>query len=254
MRPGGLVYAVFDRYADASCTQRVATTGPCSGLPSAALVLHRDDPCRTTFTFSEVNEEESTLYGAMSGACMPLEHAGEEIFSLGADIPLTDLPEVADVLLGTGALRARYRSDGTGDALLPAGFTLADGTACNPERLADGKLHCLPSSSVLSIGGTDEYFADSACTHEIVDLGSGGATCPAPTLPSVAVAIESSGCGTDEVTAIYDVVGLSATVDAYGWDSMHVCQPVGHIDGEAYAEIGKALDPFNFPEITAVTE
>lgn len=250
---GASTTAVF---SDSACTSPAPYVPPCV-VPTiiAKYLLQQCQPVE--MTLHEVGDEISALYQVVEEACVAAPEAGVS-YAVGAELDPTTLPNVEEVELGGGRVRARVDADQDGRPMSLYG-TLIDsntGATCNAMRFegdASGISRCLPNS----VGYVDQNlstFVDPECTEGLYIHDPGVCDTDAPT---IAYRATSEPCAT-----FYEaIVGLSAfsgsTVYVVGAPGTCVATPIANVVTSPTAvalRVGDEVPLEDFPAITTRVE
>ena len=145
------------------------------------------------FTLAAVGSQVFGPYTGRPGNCSPLTPPNTTTWSVGADVPMTNFPEVTTALVGTGRIRAQVAVSDDVPLAQTGAFDTSVNAACTPTSIGGG-WYCTTSFDPSPWCATT--YADAACTTPIVvrrycapvpravvlgvDQGGGFCTAPSP--------------------------------------------------------------------------
>jgi len=246
-------------FVDDGCTQVAGRfTGEAKCGPSLALMELSSpavDGCGSGvgYTMYQVGAEVASGYRKTSPTtCDPDTGGGgnRRYYTKGAAYPTDPLPKLIEKAVGTGRLRLRHDTYADIQLGYSALYDETLGVSCSPERFADGKLYCLPTSRLHV--PVDVHFTDATCTTNPVFLGSrcsppsfahvDSPTCAAPTWPMTP--LKRIGAEVPAGTTVYFKDGASGA-----------CSPLTLAPAQvAYAIGANVTVPELFAEVTQSTE
>jgi hypothetical protein len=249
-------------FADSTCQTRIASVQQtaCNAEPPTALIDARVDvgscPIALSFELYEIDAVRETSRHEVddAGACVASTLLPDESYIQGAAIDASTLPTLETLVVGTGAVRARFSGFG-GVPYVPIGYRhtgLLDesGEDCLPFRFPDGSLRCVPTSFSHATSRSLVY-EDASCDGSPVVAWVPQPTCPAgPALPRGAVFVDPTACEL-AVTELMAVVGKSTASTLYARDAASgACQAITPSSPPpTYLRLGDALDPAAFPDL-----
>lgn len=231
-------------YTDAACSGggvfRDFARAPCAQA-EVGVTWQRDACGVSHLTLHALQRELDVAYADTETGCAAVEQvAGDRFFALGPALGLDAFPLVAHARAGSGRLRASYLASARGLPLqLEGQFWDSElNRACEPSRLVDGTLRCVPSVTTARIEA-DGPFADPGCGRQLVAVATAPDGCDAP-VPKQAVRQSPQ----PELVAEYFELGARfEPVDGvvyYVEDDACVTTPA--LDGEDYYEVRGLLD------------
>jgi hypothetical protein len=257
-----------NEWADTSCTQVAAHIASSCPEPTIAVDAINQNNCwaNPTIHAYAVGAPIATAYFSGPGcSSLSSDTSGDLAFATAGPIDTATIPAVGVAAFGSTALRTYFRASPDGVPILPVGLgvlpnsegalfrDVARSADCWATQLADGSWRCLPAAYALV--GDLRYFADAACTQEVVDAGDFSQPCP-PIAPVVALRAPTTACGSDaRVETIY---ALSAPMPAGAVYSIYgaggSCLPASVPTGDRLYPLGAPIDPTTFPSLTERTE
>ncbi|MBX3214030.1 MAG: hypothetical protein KF850_18490 [Labilithrix sp.] len=158
-------------FTDGTCATPAARTALAPACAAPDIVLRRRTVvpavgcAESYFTLAEVGSQITGTYSGSPGNCTTFTPPRTTMWSLGAEIPITTFPEIEDVLVGVGRVRAKIaRSNGSTLSQVGAFDTAAD-ALCSPTKIGD-EWFCTSTFDPSPWCGFD--YADSACTTPIL--------------------------------------------------------------------------------------
>jgi hypothetical protein len=183
-----------ERFADARCTEPVATPLQAWGTPTVILdQVGYEGGCSGSgdrYDLYEAGEAVDTVYElSTDGQCRAVSNLeGRLNLRLGDPIDPETLPAVEPIDLGTGDVRARFWG-AEGVPFLPIDFVgRSTGEECYERTLSDGEVRCVPSTWLIAA-----MYAREDCSGGRVAVHTGCAPHPAGLLVSRSV---PPGCPT----------------------------------------------------------
>ena len=157
-------------YADSACATEVGYSFvTCSPPTPFVTVFEEVTQCGVRMSIrARGNELTDGGFMKTGTRCMADTTPNKRRFALGPAIPFSAFPPARVLSIGTGVLRVRAPGDDQGKAVSgqTSWFDTAAGVTCSPERMSDGKVHCVDVRNGMS---GFALFSDAACTNPIFD-------------------------------------------------------------------------------------
>jgi hypothetical protein len=243
-------------FAGAGCSERVVPTP--DGCEPAALVAVYGQGCEAEYSLFApgARGETATVYDGQEICVAETATEAFGVYGLGAPMASSSLPQFGSRSVGTGRLRARYRTAMNGRQLEPQGFVDLDlgGAPCGAQTFADGTVRCAPAARFLWFSDETQlypgFFLDPACERAAVRIDFTGA-CSAPA-PSFAAVYERSLCGTSPIAELRTLGAPAIPTELYMLDAASGCVPAEFPPDERWSEIGPVVDPGTLVELVRV--
>lgn len=245
--------SAISHFADASCTQPVASYTSCASKPKfAAETVPAPDGCSTAKTriynlgaefgapSADGGPAAVTLYTKSGASCVSTPPAANTIYvATTTEAPPADFVAFHETRLPVGdALNAVYYDGDEGSRLFATFEDKAGATPCTFAPMSDGTLRCAPSS--LNVSALFDRYSDGACKSELAF-----ASCPAS-----AKLARRTGLACPNVTRFYEL-GANVPSDAgIFYKGAGSCITAPPIDGFAPRELGAEVLPSVFQDGT----
>jgi hypothetical protein len=254
------------RFADASCTARVAWTG---GFTRCAprFAVEPGSVCggdRSRWYVAGAPVASDALFINGSGTCGPAPRDPFEssYFALGTEVDPGTFPLLRYEVAGSGPVRVRRVVTPDGYTVAADGFEDArTGEICTPLDLSDGSRRCIPSGDprMGRVNATldNDYFFDAACNEPVVFAGGTYVGCPSAR-PALVVQPDPRGenacLGATTRVRVYQVGAERPNAPIYHRDGAGTCELQAGVGIGGAHERGPELGPEAFPLIEARTE
>ncbi len=244
----GVTTGAKPAYSDETCSTEVAAGAlaydPACAKPTLA-TAPSSDVCsaeRYLYQVGADTAESFTLYGENCGS---LGAPGYAYAELGAEIPLSELPALEEVVEGTGPARVRtYRVDGA--PATRAGIWISEsGERCYPYLFPDGTTRCGPPT-IAYAPANGGFFADAACTQRLVQTYEQPCD-PGP--PAYATVASAEACG--GISPHF--LGALHTGQLYYGDQVSGCSSSGSDPAATYYLVGDPAPVETFAAVEIVT-
>jgi hypothetical protein len=203
--------------------------------------------------------------GSGAGACTSGGFGDEAYYATTGVMDPSTFPAIDAAPFGTSSLQVYYRATPDGVAIVPLGEgvlpnsegqhfrDVGHGADCDAMQMQDGTWRCVPTPLAQLYAGT-RFFADAACTQEIVDGGIFPHACPPPE-PVVAIRPHTGSCADTPIDTIYSLgpavaQGSFFTKDASGT----TCKPTSPQADQRFYALAATIDPATLPPLTQRTE
>jgi hypothetical protein len=231
-------------YTDSSCSGggvfRDLARAPCARA-EIGVTWQRDACGGSQLTLHALQSELDVAYARTEVGCAAVPQLnGEHFFELGAALSLDVFPRVTHAQAGSGRLRASYLTSERGLSLQLEGqfFDTLLNRSCEPSRLGDGILRCVPSVQTARLDA-EGPFADSTCGRPLVAVETIEDGCSQPVPKQAVRQLPEPGAAAEYYNLGARLEPADGTV-YYLEDG--ACTPSPALDGEVYYEATDRLD------------
>jgi len=254
--------AIGGFFADSNCSEPAGVATDDCATPrfvGSQTRLGGQTGCASyTSTLNEVGEPLAIVYGRTStGACQLKDFPSRwRFYRVGAPFDPAGLAPLREEHLGTGRLAQRVWSTASHERTIAnfGAWDMERERECSPVAFAGSSLRCAPPSGVLFYMDAWLRFDDPACTRKIVTDTSSAADC---NVPKFALREVPSTCGASPIESVSELKLLGVRTEVFRRTDTGECisESVANESNVTRAfELGRAVDPSEFPLVTELTE